>query len=786
MSDPQYALITGGDGADNLSGTAAAELISGLGGDDTLTAGSGDVLDGGVGDDLLVAAGVGDAIVHGGDGSDTLRLDWTDAGDVTANVADGRFSAADRSVAFDGVERFELNTGGGADTILLGDRYATVSAGAGNDFLRGGTGGFFADGGDGLDSFAMDLSAAGYSINVDLRNNFAFFGPGMTIVDFEALSDLRTGSGNDVIITTWVAASDRVWLGSGNDVFTTYAGEDYADGGAGTDILTVNYGAATPVTSGPGWFAQGSSRIDYSGFEKLFVNTGNGADTIVTGDTADTLRTGAGNDHVSAGGGDDLVDGGLGDDVLDGGDGIDTLDFSARGYSLALAGVVLDLALTTAQNIGQGGIDTVLGFENILGSIGNDVFKGTDGVNVIDGMAGNDVIDGRGGADLMRGGIGNDVYYVDDWGDRAVEDIGFGTDEVRTALGTRAGLVFYVIPANIENLTGLSAGDQAVRDNGLDNVVAMGAGNDLVVMDSGGIDSVSGGGGDDYLYFGSTFRSSDRADGGAGNDALGLNGDYDWGLTFSASSLASIETLVLMGGDRFNPHSYSITLNDANLAPGQVLTVIATSLVASESLTFFGYPDTDGAFNIQSGAGNDLLVSGYRSDIVSGGAGDDQIYALDGADTVTGGDGDDILYGNGGDDWISGGAGADTMVGGYGRDLFAYASASESTGAAHDVIATFEPRLDRIDLPATVSGWNGVVTGGTLDSASLDSGLAAAVDGALAPNGALLFKPDSGDLAGHTYLVVDADGDGAYTAGHDYLIEFVNPVEALTVANFLV
>lgn len=787
MSDPQYAAtITGGDGADTLTGTAASELISGEGGDDTLSGGAGDRLEGGFGDDLLAVAGPGASTARGGDGTDTLRIDWTDSGAVTAVAAAGAFGASDRSVAFDGIERFVVNTGAGADRIVLDDRYATVSAGAGDDYLSAGTGGFFADGGDGIDSIAADLSGATGSINIDLRNNYGSLGPGSSFVFFEAFSELRTGSGNDTVITTWADASDRVWLGSGNDVLTTYAGVDYADGGPGTDSLSVLYGASAPVTSGPGYLAQGDSRIDYTGFETLFVSTGNGADTIVTGATADTIRSGAGDDVVHAGGGDDVVDGGLGDDLLDGGDGVDTLDFHARGYSLAFVGIVLDLAFGGAQNIGQGGTDTILDFENVVGSLGNDVLKGTDGVNRLDGGFGDDVLDGRGGADILTGGAGNDVYYVDDWGDEASEDFGAGTDEVRTALGSRQDLILYVLPDNIENLTGLSGGGQAVRDNGLDNVVAMAAGNDLIVMDGGGVDSASGGGGDDYLYFAGTLRSSDRVDGGPGADILALNGNYSWGLTFAPSTMVEVETLILFGGDRFNPHAYSLTLDDSNVAAGLTLTVVATSLGETEPLTFMGYSETDGSFDIRSGAAGDLIVGGYRSDWIAGGGGDDQIYALNGDDVLAGGEGGDILYGGGGNDRIEGGAGADSMVGGYGLDLFVYRAAAESTGAGHDVIYLFEPRLDRIDLPGPAGAWNGTVSSGTLSASALAVGLAAAVDSTLTPGGALLFTPDSGDLAGHVFLVVDADGDGAYSDGADYLIEFVNPVETLDGGNFLV
>ena len=42
-----------------------------------------------------------------------------------------------------------------------------------------------------------------------------------------------------------------------------------------------------------------------------------------------------------------------------------------------------------------------------------------------------------------------------------------------------------------------------------------------------------------------------------------------------------------------------------------------------------------------------------------------------------------------------------------------------------------------------------------------------------------LFTPGSGDLAGRHFLVVDANGDGAYQANSDFVFELLEPVGAL-------
>jgi Ca2+-binding RTX toxin-like protein len=221
----------------------------------------------------------------------------------------------------------------------------------------------------------------------------------------------------------------------------------------------------------------------------------------------------------------------------------------------------------------------------------------------------------------------------------------------------------YRLPENIENLTGTSSSAQGVYGNGLDNVVTLGSGGDLVVLDGGGNDTVRSGGGNDFIYFGNAFTALDSVDGGSGNDTLGLLGHYE--LTFGAASLVGIEKLAMYGsgspyGFGFN---YVVATVDANVVAGKQLMVAAQSLSATESLAFNGSAETNGSFNVRGGKGTD---------------------------TITGGAGADILWGN---------LGADTLAGGGGNDLFQYRSGAESAGQSHDRILDFSAG-DKIDLKA--------------------------------------------------------------------------------------
>jgi hypothetical protein len=120
--------------------------------------------------------------------------------------------------------------------------------------------------------------------------------------------------------------------------------------------------------------------------------------------------------------------------------------------------------------------------------------------------------------------------------------------------------------------------------------------------------------------------------------------------------------------------------------------------------------------------------------------------------------------------------------------VFVYASAAESTGPAYDTIKVFDTGLDTIDLHYAIKAIDAQVHGGALSAATFDTDLAAGVGAAqLGIHHAVLFSASSGDLHGHTFLVIDANGQAGYQAGEDLVIDVTGGTNlaALATTNFV-
>jgi Ca2+-binding RTX toxin-like protein len=612
-----YGIADGGDGNDSLAG--ADEIYGGAGNDIIDQSGMfGPTLAcGGAGNDSITVSDSASVQVDGGDGDDT----------VTASLPSGAYGSlyggaghdvlyltvgampGDGGLLFSGFEELHLTTTDGLDDTVTGtDGNDVLDVGAGDDVLIGGLGNDVLDGGEGTDTVSYATAT------------------GKVIVNLLATTNQATGgAGSDVLISI-----ENVIGTSFDDTLQGDAHDNVLDGGLGND--TLSYGSSLQGVS-VSLAVTGPQDTHGSG-----IDTVTGFENLIGSSSADTLEGDGGNN------------------VLDGSGGVDVVS-----YAHAAAGVSIDLNLTTQQNTGGAGLDTLLRFESATGSAFADTLTGTSGVNALDGGggddilyggAGNDHLDGGTGADQLYGGAGNDTYVIDDAGDTVVEASSGGVDTVITSLAA------YTLTAEVENLYQLLPA--ALGFAGTGNALAN------TIQGGGLVDVLSGLAGDDRLY---GLAGADTLYGCDGNDAL----DGGQGADHLEGGLGNDTYLVDDAGD--------VIVEAANAGTDLVKATVSSYVLSDnvETLIFVGSGDFSGT----GGATANAITGGEGNDTLAGMAGDDKLY---------GGLGADHLYGGDGNDTLDGGAGADVMDGGLGNDTFLVDDGAdvvvEAVGGGADTVKT--------------------------------------------------------------------------------------------------
>ena len=201
------------------------------------------------------------------------------------------------------------------------------------------------------------------------------------------------------------------------------------DGGVGVDTLSYTSATAAVTVNLTASTSSGGAGNDiFTGFENII---GSSAADSILGDT-----------------GNNIIDGGLGADTMDGGDGVDTLS-----YTSATSAITVNLLLNTVS--GGGGNDSIINFENVIGSSAADSIIANSAANSISAGSGDDTIDA---------GLGNDTI-----------DAGAGVDTLSYASSPAA--VTVNLPASVasggagndiftgfENIIGSSAADSILGD----------------------------------------------------------------------------------------------------------------------------------------------------------------------------------------------------------------------------------------------------------------------------------------------------------------------------------
>ena len=270
--------INVGAGNDTVIGGTGNDTIDGGGGNDTLYGGDGD-------DQLSVSTSKDQkALLDGGLGTDTARLNWAGLGDLVMFVNDSGVTAgSDAETIFRHLSADKFSFGSwysghyGSERINLAsiERLA-LTGGNGNDLLisRGSGSDLSYDGGAGTDTFAADYSAETQPIlwdNVPDSDAPILLPNGLRVKHMDRLL-LKTGAGDDRITNTGVVTDDYLETGAGNDTIDGGPGNDVLDGGDGADLLSGGAGSDT-LTGGAG-----NDTIDGGAGNDTLLVTGTAAD----------------------------------------------------------------------------------------------------------------------------------------------------------------------------------------------------------------------------------------------------------------------------------------------------------------------------------------------------------------------------------------------------------------------------------------------------------------------------------------------------------------------------
>jgi Ca2+-binding RTX toxin-like protein len=341
--------------------------------------------------------------------------------------------------------------------------------------------------------------------------------------------------------------------------------------------------------------------------------------------------------------------------------------------------------------------DTLMGIENLVGTMFGDSLTGDGNANVLAGGAGNDVLDGgasndtlAGGAgvDTVKGGGGDDLILQDNARLSDTLDGGAGIDTVDYSASPDAG-----VDADLGRGTAILAGTtvsmkgtlgQYIRIYHNDSYVGGELGLTGMKVYAGGRDVASGlrssvgtdGNAKDMITVNnSTVALTDAAVGGGWNSLPGDQGNVAYANTvvggakgyieLKLDSSQAIDSISLWGDANNLGDSKNLRVYVSN-APFNPLTTYA-SLAADTTVARFDLAETvisagmttwtDTLVNIENLVGsamNDTLKGDANANVLSAGAGNDVLDGGAGNDTLAGGAGSDIYK-------FQRGGGADTI-----------------------------------------------------------------------------------------------------------------------------
>ncbi|MEY3202156.1 MAG: hypothetical protein RIR70_1706, partial [Pseudomonadota bacterium] len=615
---------------------------------------------GGIGNDTFIS--VNDALDNRFDGGvdGTDRVDYSSAiRTVSVNLSQSIAYGLD--VGSDALVSIEVARGGTGDDLFTGNAVITLSGGAINTTL---------DGAGGFDTANYVAATQGLVVTLTA--------PGQASIALQSTDSLIN--------------IEKIIGGSSNETFNGFANGFNLDGGGGIkdylDLSSIKTNIIADVVQGT--VTTGGQTMTVSSIEHILA--GSGDDSLV-GAANYKLMGGAGNDTLTGGAGNNTLDGGLGNDIVlagtkggnlliggpaAGDSGTDTASYSVVTNPLTIAlglsapsDAPAGYASYTAVNGGLSyGVDSVYGFEKVIGGQGNDTVTGVQQNISLDGSGGTDLIDLRGlGANRLKvdfnagqiqsfdgttytpqqsvvnfenaiGGSGQDTFIGQNSGViNNSFDGGAGTNEKDTidysniaasisvdlslnkATGNQIGTDILL---NIENVIGGSAADTLVG-NDAGNLLQGGAGDD-VLRGGAGLDTLDGGDNLDTA----TYAGLQRAI----TVELYAQSAIVRGADISTDTLLSIESIVGSAqDDTFKGYQADYNLDGGGPFGGTADLIDLSQIGASTNLTI-DLSQTTGS--VKNGASSMGLF--YIENAI-GGAGNDVFFLDSAANNIDGGSG---------------------------------------------------------------------------------------------------------------------------------------------------
>src|SRR6185312_12044001 len=353
-NDAQPVVLYGGAGNDTILGGPASDWIAGGGGHDAINGAN------------------GNDIIFGDDGFNldlSKRLSLSSQVLLTVNAAS---SATDDPLTSDklvaGGDQIRNGTG---NDIIIGDHGVVTQIAGTNRILT--TGQVIAV------QTVRPEDAGNDTITLGAGNNVVLGGSGSDTINSGAGNQIILGDNGAVTYSvpgtvSSVTTSDVVTV---NSQLTLYGAGDIITVGAGNDLILGGLGGDTILL--------GNGNSDIIGDEgQLFFTS---AGLLIQ---AQTNNPGyGGNDTITAGNGSDIILGGVGSDTITAGNG-GSIIVGDNGRIVWSSPGILSLVTTTDVTYGAGdSITTGNGNDIIIGGSGGDTIKGGDGNNLIIGDNGN-------------------------------------------------------------------------------------------------------------------------------------------------------------------------------------------------------------------------------------------------------------------------------------------------------------------------------------------------------------------------------------------------------------